>query len=274
MCHNDKIWHWHGHKCQWWIETSQQRIQSLGNACQVPLRDPQGSQNHTHTDEVISFLLTVMRGSATDGWGPWVSSQVQSKSGPDLHSSSQNRWLKKKKGSSTSLWDPGACHPHEQEAAAQQLRSGRSKREATESDSLLVSAPLLWQCAAHTLFPHSDFSTALPRCLNLHPPPLFLRTLVYTHAPCTASKLKWSGTHPQVNELNLVFWARCSLFWPCHGRHDWTCDVAHVCWWAKKTPRGRTNIASKKSCQNTRTVPCFGEVGDGENLRNYPDCIS
>lgn len=92
------------------------------------------------------------------------------------------------------------------EAAAEQLCSGRSEREPMDSDVPLVSAPLLWQSAAHTLSPHSAFSAALPLLKSpssthvLHTtaptppqPPLTLfhtGSLVHTRAGC-------SSQHPQ-----------------------------------------------------------------------------
>lgn len=92
------------------------------------------------------------------------------------------------------------------EAAAEQLCSGRSEREPMDSDVPLVSAPLLWQSAAHTLSPHSAFSAALPLCLNprllhtfytqQHPPLLSPHLLSFTRAhSCTPVLAVAPSTH-------------------------------------------------------------------------------
>lgn len=119
---------------------------SHGHKCQRADRAIQ--QWSPRADEVISFLLTVMRGSATDGWGSWVWSQVQSESGPTFAAAAaaagtagnrlvcvqplgaaESHW--ELLGPAGSRWEPlGArCALPGAEAAARQLSPGRSERE-------------------------------------------------------------------------------------------------------------------------------------------------
>lgn len=99
-----------------------------------------------HNERVCHRWLGIMGVESSPEW-KWS----------NLHSSSQNRW---KQVCAQSRWEPGVC------CQERQLCSGRSEREPTESGALLVSAPLLWRPAAHTLSPHSGSFAALPRRLN------------------------------------------------------------------------------------------------------------
>lgn len=69
---------------------------------QVPATDRTKSPR---TDKVISLLLTVIRGYATDGWGSWVWSQVQRGNGQTFTAAAGtggNRLVR-----ATSRWEPG-----------------------------------------------------------------------------------------------------------------------------------------------------------------------
>lgn len=133
-----------------------------------------------------------MRGYARVGWGSWVSSQVQSESGRTFTAAPGT-------GENGLVHAPGTLARGATSGGGGWTAVLREIREGTDGFGWsLVSAPLLWQSAAHTLSPHSAFSAALPLCLNprlLHtfytqqhppPPPLSPHLLSFTRArSCT-----------------------------------------------------------------------------------------